>query len=110
MEKSISMSDTKKSNLLLYLSTSVLFILVVSFIDEGANSFEWMNNPLDWISFFAFVGAIFLGQVLVEKIILKNYTAKGKTFISILGGIVLGLLCFFVVTYIIVVYILVIFY
>jgi len=102
MEKSISMSDTKKSNLLLYLSTSVLFILVVSFIDEGANSFEWMNNPLDWISFFAFVGAIFLGQVLVEKIILKNYTAKGKTLISILGGIVLGFLSFFVVTYILV--------
>ena len=102
MEKSISMSDTKKSNLLLYLSTSVLFILVVSFIDEGANSFEWMNNPLDWISFFAFVVAIFLGQVLVEKIILKNYTAKGKTLISILGGIVLGFLSFFVVTYILV--------
>ena len=102
MEKSISMSDTKKSNLLLYLSTSVLFILVVSFIDEGANSFEWMNNPLDWISFFAFVGAIFLGQVLVEKIILKNYTAKGKTLISIIGGVVLGLLSFFIVTYIIV--------
>ena len=110
MENKTSMSDTKKTNLLLYLSTSVLFILVGSFIDEGVNSFEWMNNPLDWISFFAFVVAIFLGQVLVEKIILKNYTAKGKTFISILGGIVLGLLCFFVVTYIIVVYILVIFY
>jgi len=102
MENKTSMSDTKKTNLLLYLSTSVLFILVGSFIDEGVNSFEWMNNPLDWISFFAFVGSIFLGQVLVEKRILKNYTAKGKTLISILGGIVLGFLSFFLITYILV--------
>ena len=95
MEIKTSMSDTKKTNLLLYLSTSVLFILVISFIDEGVNSFEWMNNPLHWISFFAFVVAISLGQVLVEKRILKNKTAKGKTLISILGGIVLGFLSFF---------------
>ena len=89
------MSDTKKSNLLLYLSVSNVLILLASFIDEGENSFKWMNNPLNWISFFAFVRVIFLGQVLVEKRILKNYTAKGKTLISVLGGFVIGFLSFF---------------
>ena len=102
MEKRISMSNTKKSNLLLYLSTSLIFILIVSFLDEGANNFEWMNNPLDWISFFAFVVAIFLGQILFEKRILKNYAVKGKVLISILGGILLGFSSFFLITYLIV--------
>lgn len=78
MEKLILISDTKRSNLLIYLSSSLLLILVVSFIDEGANSFEWMNNSLDWISFFAYVVAIFLGQILFERKILKNYTGKVK--------------------------------
>ena len=76
MEKLILISDTKRSNLLIYLSSSLLLIL--SFIDEGANSFEWMNNSLDWISFFAYVVAIFLGQILFERKILKNYTGKVK--------------------------------
>jgi len=102
MEKRISISDTKKSNLLLYLSTSILFIFIASFLDEGAYSFEWMNNPLDWISFFAFVAATFLGQILFEKRILKNYDVKAKVLISIVGGIILGLFSFFLVTYLIV--------
>ena len=98
MEKEVLMSNTKKSNLLLYLSTSILFIFIVSFLDEGANNFEWMNNPLDWISFFAFVVAIFFGQYFFENKILKNYPVKGKVLISILGGIII----FFLVTYILV--------
>ena len=102
MEKEVLMSNTKKSNLLLYLSTSILFIFIVSFLDEGANNFEWMNNPLDWISFFAFVVAIFFGQYFFENKILKNYPVKGKVLISILGGIILGIIIFFLVTYILV--------
>ena len=99
MEKLILISDTKRSNLLIYLSSSLLLILVVSFIDEGANCFEWMNNSLDWISFFAYVVAIFLGQILFERKILKNYTGKGKIIMSILGGITVGLFSLLLVSF-----------
>ena len=74
----------------------------MTYVDEGLNSFEWMNNPLDWISFIVYVLGILLGQILLEKKILKRYSGKGKVMLSAFGGIAIGIpvaFIFFLIVY-----------
>ena len=47
MEKEVLMRDTKKSNWVIYLSSSILLTLFLLYIDEGENNFEWINDPLN---------------------------------------------------------------
>jgi len=65
---------------------------VLFFIDEGYYNFNWMTNIGNWIAFIIYVSAIFLGQLLFSKLLLKNYHGLGKTLISVIGGSTIGIL------------------
>jgi len=90
MEKEVLMRDTKKSNWVIYLSSSILLTLFLLYIDEGENNFEWINDPLNWLSFIVYSSGIIGGQFLFEKRILKRYSGNGKLIISAFGGLVVG--------------------
>jgi hypothetical protein len=87
----IAVKSVQKINWIVYSSIAIGFNLFMTYVDEGLNSFEWMRNPLDWISFIVYVLGIMLGQVILEKKILKRYTGKGKLLLSSFGGVIIGI-------------------
>ena len=100
--KEVVLSSSSKNSWLTYSFFAISFTLLITYFDEGNNNFEWMNNPLDWLSFIVYASGILFGQILLEKKILKRYSGKGKVMMSVFGGIVIGIpiaLIFFLIVY-----------
>lgn len=74
------------------LTSAVLISMLLFFVDEGYYDFRWMSNVGNWIAFAVYVGVIFSFQLLFFKLLLKNYTGRAKTLLSVVGGTLLGFL------------------
>ncbi|MBW1295066.1 hypothetical protein [Aquimarina litoralis] len=73
--------------------SSILITLFLFFIDEGSYSFQWTEEPLVLIVFAIYAISIFLSQLLISKVFLKNSRSSKKIVLSILIGSVMGIGC-----------------
>ena len=89
---------TKNDGLLMI--SSILITRFLVFIDQGSYSFKSMGSIDTWI-FMIFYGLpIFLGQLLIFNIALKEYKGVIKILVSILWGAILGVMVVFGLIYI----------
>ena len=86
---SLRINDSKK-DWIPQLLLSTLFILFLSWIDEGNRDFSWMVNPSEWIAYFVFVGLLFGLQILISKFLSTNTIGKRsqRVGISFIGGVI----------------------
>jgi hypothetical protein len=82
----------KKKTLILFGISSVLITMFLFFIDEGYYNFNWMLRWGNWVAFIIYVVPVFLGQLVVYKLIPERFHGKGKTTLSVLLGATLGIL------------------
>lgn len=78
---------------LFYSLNAIVIPLYFSYIDEGSNSFNWIQNPADWVGLILYVLAILLGQLFVEQKLFSN--RKYKILLSMLVGTILGFIVLF---------------
>lgn len=81
-----------KNNELFILGTSALLItLFLFFIDEGNYNFNWIEEPFVLVIFGIYAIPIFLGQLFIYKVFLKNSKSTKKIVLSIFGGSIIGI-------------------
>ncbi|MDH7445945.1 hypothetical protein [Aquimarina sp. 2201CG14-23] len=85
--------SSKNKELFILGISSILITLFLFFIDEGNYDFNWVAEPFVWIIFLIYAVPIFLGQLLVSKVMLKNISQTNKMLLSILIGSVIGITC-----------------
>lgn len=83
---------TNKIHLTVLFASSLFITLLLFYIDEGHYNFNWMSRIGNWIPFIVYIAAIFSGQLLFSKLLLKEYHGPGKTLLSVLGGAAVGML------------------
>lgn len=91
----MKIKDVSKISWLFYSLNAIGVNLYFSYIDEGANSFNWIQNEGDWLTFLVYALSILFGQVVVEKKLFSKY--KYKIALSMLVGTTLGYLTLFLV-------------
>lgn len=82
---------SKRKELLILMTSSILITLFLFFIDEGNYNFNWATEPFVWIVFLIYAVPIFLGQLAMSKIVLKKISRIHKIILSILIGSVIGI-------------------
>jgi len=71
--------------------SAVLITLFLFFIDEGNYDFNWSAEPFVWVIFLIYTIPIFLGQLLLSKVVLKNISQTKRIVLSILIGTIIGM-------------------
>ncbi|MDY8138224.1 hypothetical protein [Aquimarina sp. 2201CG5-10] len=87
------MRISQKTELYILAISSILITSFLFFIDEGNYNFSWVTEPFVWLVFLLYAIPIFLGQLLLLKIVLKRLNGLNKIILSILMGSVLGITC-----------------
>jgi len=81
-----------RKDLILHLAiNSFVLTLLLAFIDEGAYNFNWMNDTGSWGALFVYFGIIYLIQLLVFKLALRNFEKLGKivSYVAVVSAIVI---------------------
>ncbi len=71
--------------------SSILITLFLFFIDEGNYDFNWTAEPFVWVIFLIYAVPIFLGQLLLSKVVLKKINQTRRIILSILIGTAIGM-------------------
>jgi len=82
---------SKRKELLILMVSSILIILFLFFIDEGNYNFNWATEPFVWVIFLIYTVPIFLGQLVMSKVVLRKINHTHKIILSILIGSVIGI-------------------
>ncbi|MBP6183928.1 MAG: hypothetical protein KA479_03245 [Saprospiraceae bacterium] len=69
--------------------------LFLFFIDEGYYSFEWMQDPGNWVPFFIYWGSMILGEFLVHSLLPATVQGTRRLALIIVLGIPIGLFALF---------------
>jgi len=82
---------SKHKELLILVGSSILITLFLFFMDEGNYSFNWAMEPFVWIIFLIYMVPIFLGQLVMSRVVLRKISQTRKLILSILIGSVIGI-------------------
>ncbi|GAA0719580.1 hypothetical protein GCM10009430_18810 [Aquimarina litoralis] len=85
------MKISKNKELFILGSSAILITLFLFFIDEGNYNFNWLEEPFVWVIFGIYAIPIFLGQLFIYKVFLKNSRSTKKIMLSIFGGSIIGI-------------------
>jgi len=89
-------SETEK--FILPLFVSIIITLFLCYIDEGDYNFKWMLNIGNWISFFVYLAAIYLVQLILILPFFRfapKFVLKATRLVLIVSGVLfLGIVIF----------------
>lgn len=81
-----------RTTLYIFIAISILITMFLFYIDEGYYNFNWMRNRGNWGAFVIYLIPVFLGQLLIYRLIPLRYNTNGRVLVSVLTGTTLGLL------------------
>jgi len=93
MERAVNIS-LAKTEIGIYLFTSIVLTLFLGYIDEGYYSFAWLTEPEAFIFLFLYIGIFFMGQSFSSKVLFKDQKFGFKVLLSFLIGLPLSLITF----------------
>jgi hypothetical protein len=73
----------------------LLLTLFLFFIDEGYYSFQWMQDPGNWVPFFMYWGSMILGEFFVYYLLPATVQGTRRFALIIVLGIPIGLFALF---------------
>jgi len=82
----------QKDDSTILLICALAVALLVFFINEGSFSLSWVTNIGSWIIFIIYAVFIFMGEVFVSNIILRNHQSVVSTIFSVATGSGLGII------------------
>ena len=78
------------------LAVSVVVVMFLFFINEGAYNFEWMLKPWNYYPFAVYVSGFMLGQLIVASFLFKKLNGLVGTVAVFLLGVPAGAVMSFV--------------
>ena len=82
----------ERLNLLVPLVVSIVVVILLFFIDEGAYNFHWMLKPWNYYPFAVYVGGFMVGQLIVASFLFKKLNGLVGTVVVFLLGVPAGVL------------------
>jgi len=100
MMDSIIANDKKKhKQIMMFMSSSLLCVLFLFFIDEGFYSFNWMTDFGNWIAFMIYLVGLFVGQYVSYRLINGVCNERLSLLLCMVFGTIVSLLFLFKVIF-----------
>ena len=80
---------SKRTEIIVFLISSICISCLGLYSDEGANSFDWIIEASGWFALATFTTIILSGQLIVSRILLKKYDNILKVIFSVIAGPIL---------------------
>jgi hypothetical protein len=86
-----AISAQRKFGLIIPFVSSLLIVLILSYVDEGYYDFRWMRDPGSWVAFGLLITIFFAMTALIYNFVLGSLKGSLKTVIM-LGVITPGII------------------